>query len=256
MSDYLTQLLTADKQSLIQGEIYKIVNLTNGKIYVGQTLTHRLNKGKYRPFGYIGRFYDHISEALNNTKKKQCWYLNNAIRSSGREYFEVHLIERCSPKKLDDREQAHIVNEHSLYPNGYNLTPGGKTFSQIGGDTNVSLQAKKRGGCTHRLPETREKISQRLKEHVITVDKEILSRRVIEQHDKRRFQKFKHCNIDAVDLSKYITETSTGYNVKVGTLETGFTSVRQTKQEMYDRAMQFLTKISQDSNVAKLTGTP
>ena len=28
----------------------------------------------------LGRFKDHISEAKCNTKKNQCWYLNNAIR--------------------------------------------------------------------------------------------------------------------------------------------------------------------------------
>ena len=42
----------------------------NNKIYVGQAVTHRLNKNKYRYFGYEGRFKDHISEAINNTKKK------------------------------------------------------------------------------------------------------------------------------------------------------------------------------------------
>ena len=32
-------------------EIYKIINLTTGKIYVGQTVSHILNHKRYRPYG-------------------------------------------------------------------------------------------------------------------------------------------------------------------------------------------------------------
>ena len=58
--------------SNVVGHIYKITNIKTNKIYIGQTLSHRKNRGKYRPFGYEGRFKDHLSEALCNSKKKQC----------------------------------------------------------------------------------------------------------------------------------------------------------------------------------------
>jgi hypothetical protein len=61
----MENILPLDEFSKIKGEIYKIVNKTNNKIYIGQTRTHRKNKNKYRIFGYTSRFKDHI-----NTKKK------------------------------------------------------------------------------------------------------------------------------------------------------------------------------------------
>ena len=75
-------------------EIYKIINLTTNKIYVGQAVSHILNHKKYRPYGHAGRFRCHISEAFS-TKKNQSHYLNNAIRKYGVEDFVVELIECC-----------------------------------------------------------------------------------------------------------------------------------------------------------------
>jgi hypothetical protein len=66
----LDKILNIDEKDKITGVIYIIENKETNKKYVGQTVSHRKNKGKYRPFGYVGRFNDHVSEALNNTKKK------------------------------------------------------------------------------------------------------------------------------------------------------------------------------------------
>ena len=65
-------------------------------------------KKKYRPFGYIGRFKEHISEALCNTKKNQCNYLNNAIRKYSENTFVVELIIRCAVNELDNFEKLYI----------------------------------------------------------------------------------------------------------------------------------------------------
>jgi group I intron endonuclease len=109
-------------------EIYKIINLTNGKIYIGQTVSHILNHSKYRPYGCEKRFKCHISEA-HSSKKNQSHYLNNAIRKYGVDNFVVCLIECCSIKNSDKRE-IHYINElNSLYPFGYNLKNGGKEFT-------------------------------------------------------------------------------------------------------------------------------
>lgn len=94
-----------DTSEKVYGIIYEMTNVSNGMKYVGQTVSHRLNRGKYRPFGMMGRFNDHVSEAINNTKKKQCSFLNNAIRKYGRESFTVELVELCVIPALNDREQ-------------------------------------------------------------------------------------------------------------------------------------------------------
>ena len=62
------EILDISEKDKVTGEIYKITNISNGKIYIGQTRSHRLNHKKYRPFGYLGRFKDHISETNSNKK--------------------------------------------------------------------------------------------------------------------------------------------------------------------------------------------
>jgi hypothetical protein len=109
-------------------EIYKIINITSGKIYVGQAVSHILNHKRYRPYGHEGRFRCHISEAFS-TKKNQSHYLNNAIRKYGVEDFMVELIECCELTDSDEREIHHIREFNSLYPNGYNLKNGGSVFT-------------------------------------------------------------------------------------------------------------------------------
>jgi group I intron endonuclease len=117
-------------------EIYKITNLSNDKIYVGQAVSHILNHKKYRPYGHEGRFRCHISEAFS-TKKNQSHYLNNAIRKYGVIHFAVELIECCEISNADERETYYIKELNSLFPNGYNLKNGGSIFTH-------SVESKKR----------------------------------------------------------------------------------------------------------------
>jgi group I intron endonuclease len=109
-------------------EIYKIINLSNNKIYVGQAVSHILNHKRYRPYGHEGRFRCHISEAFS-TKKNQSHYLNNAIRKYGVTNFVVEIIECCEISNSDERETYYIKELNSLFPNGYNLKNGGSVFT-------------------------------------------------------------------------------------------------------------------------------
>ena len=119
---------TLDEPTKRYCEIYKIINLSNGKIYVGQAVSHILNHKKYRPYGHEGRFRCHISEAFS-TKKNQSHFLNNAIRKYGVDDFIVELIECCEISNADEREIYYIKELNSLYPNGYNLKNGGSVFT-------------------------------------------------------------------------------------------------------------------------------
>lgn len=159
-------ILELNEVNKIKGQIYRITNIKTSKIYIGQTLTHRKNKNKYRPYGYMSRFKSHVSEAINNTKKKQCTYLNNSIRKYGNENFTVELIETCSKDILDEREIYYIEKYNSLYPIGYNLTRGGKCCSGKSIKNNSELnEFKKRGrdfGYKHK-ESTKNLMSKRLK---------------------------------------------------------------------------------------------
>ena len=110
-----------------KSEIYKITNSVNGKMYVGQTVAEILNHNAYRPFGMHKRFKQHVCEA-NRKNKYECTYLNNAIRKYGADAFTVELIETCLFENADERETYYIINLNTIYPNGYNLKIGGKTF--------------------------------------------------------------------------------------------------------------------------------
>ena len=100
-------------------EIYKIVNLSNGKIYVGQAVSHILNHKRYRPYGHMGRFKCHISEAFSS-KKNQSHYLNNAIRKYGIGNFTSELIKCCDVENADYMEKPLSHKSHKLLHTDHN----------------------------------------------------------------------------------------------------------------------------------------
>lgn len=199
----------------IYGIVYMMTNTETNMRYVGQTVSHRKNKGKYRPFGAIGRYNDHVSEAVNNTKRKQCSYLNNAIRKHGKDAFRLDVLEICQCSELNTREQHHIAEKNTLYPHGYNLTKGGKT-SYV--ETFVSdLQpTKKRGGCVNRTVETRAKMSARSKELSTHEMRESRSQHAVTQHSADKYERFNHCKIDITKLDSYIRKKGSRIVVTIG----------------------------------------
>ncbi|MBQ7171919.1 MAG: GIY-YIG nuclease family protein [Clostridia bacterium] len=91
--------------------IYKITNIINGKVYVGQT--NNLEK----------RTYKHFYLAQNGCKR----HLYNAMRYYGLENFEISIIEECSSDEASDREQYWIKEYKSTNKKyGYNKTDGGE----------------------------------------------------------------------------------------------------------------------------------
>jgi hypothetical protein len=117
-------------------EIYKITCLKTNKSYVGQTVSHILNNGKYRRHGMEKRLKGHISEAFS-AKKNQCHYLNNAIRKYGPTEFVVEMLTTCSLNDSDNEESKYIISLDTMYPNGYNLKFGTIT-------TRLSEEGRKR----------------------------------------------------------------------------------------------------------------
>lgn len=94
------------------GIVYKITNLVDGKIYIGQTTrTAKI------------RFNEHA------TRKTPIGY---AIRKYGKENFKVEDIEKCSTfEMLNERERYWIAFFECMIPKGYNLTSGGDRVSEL-----------------------------------------------------------------------------------------------------------------------------
>ena len=95
------------------GFIYKITNISNNKVYVGQT-SRSVNV----------RWKEHLrhSDEINTHNR----YFANAISKYGVDSFVVETIEECDNKILDERECFWIKYYNSNNRDcGYNLTVGG-----------------------------------------------------------------------------------------------------------------------------------
>jgi hypothetical protein len=259
----MTDILEDNSQVI--GHIYLITHTSADKYYVGQTLSHRKNRGKYRPFGYMGRFHDHISEAVCNTKKKQCTYLNNAIRRYGKDAFQVELIQTCSKEELDTYEQQYIREYNSLYPNGYNLTRGGKVFHERENniENTTPLQpVNKRGGCTSRSQETRTKMSESLKVIMGTEDaRKGQMQRSQDQHQHMKLSKFKGIPIDMNHLDQYIRirnrkDGSQFIKLVIGKHITQFNGKYETIDELKQKAIEFIKQIKDSATLPNCSGNP
>lgn len=192
-------------------EIYKIMNLTSGKVYVGQAVSHILNHKRYRPYGHEGRFKCHISEAFSQ-KKNQSHYLNNAIRKYGVNEFVVELIEHCELIQADDREIHYIKHFNSLFPNGYNLKNGGNVFTH-------SEESKRR-----------------------------VSNGVINYFKNKKYERFKNIKRLDEDIEKYIkplnrNNSQYGWYVYIDKKKADFGGVHISLEESKKNAIEFINNL-------------
>lgn len=94
--------------------IYKITNLINNKIYVGQSISIK------------DRWAQHKCKAFNEKEKGYNSAIHAAFRKYGFENFVFEIIEECPKELLDEREIFWIGKLNSLAPNGYNILSGGQ----------------------------------------------------------------------------------------------------------------------------------
>jgi len=236
----------------VVGHIYKITNTKNNKNYVGQAVSHRKNKGKYKPFGYEGRFRDHISEAKCTTKLG-CRYLNNAFRLYGKDVFTLLLLKTCPLEEMDKWEQHYITELNTLYPNGYNLTSGGRAGRYVPVRKEVDMPtltiAGPRGGCKHRTTATRELISKGIKATLNSISvRKIRMKKTQEQHTKQKIERFRGSTIDMTNLEQYISTKHVADNlaaiVKVDGKKAFFVGKYETIETLKERAITFLKEIN------------
>lgn len=199
-------ILNKDEEYKVIGEIYKMTNTTNGKIYIGQTRSHRLNHNKYRPFGYLGRFQDHIHEA-NSNKKNTSRYLNYALRKYGKDCFTCEKIHTCKVNELNELEKQCIIEYNSKFPNGYNLTNGGNGFTDVNGEFtwNTEIQEPRILKPQPKSDYTKQLISTRLKSALDNEEhREKMMKLTQNQHLAKKYELSKDVVIVDDDIDKYI----------------------------------------------------
>lgn len=88
--------------------IYKIENLINGKVYIGQSV-------------HIERSWqEHCMDSAQSI-------ISSAIKKYGVENFSFEVLKECAVEELDELEKAYIKEYDSLVPFGYNVDSGGSS---------------------------------------------------------------------------------------------------------------------------------
>lgn len=89
--------------------IYKITNLINNKVYIGQSVD-------------IAKRWSAHKHPQNNEKTA----LQAAFHKYGIENFQFEIIEECKEDELNDKEMYWIEFYNSYNDGGYNMTRGGE----------------------------------------------------------------------------------------------------------------------------------
>lgn len=129
------------KTNLIYGYIYKITNLINNKIYIGQT-TESINK----------RWIRHCQRNSN------CTYLGRAIQKYGKENFSIEEIDNAIDfQELNSKEEQWIKYFKTLDINyGYNIRSGGAN-PKHSEETKKKIGDSNRGKTLPKLSDDRKK---------------------------------------------------------------------------------------------------
>lgn len=139
------------KPTYYYGYIYKTVDLTNGKIYIGQA-----------------RFYKRTDkEFVFNFKRYLNYYGSGSIirkisKKRKDTLFKTVIALASDPEELNQLEIKYIKFFNSLVPNGYNISEGGgQTFKRFSGQLNpassTNMSREKRVQKAKKAVETKRK---------------------------------------------------------------------------------------------------
>ncbi len=179
--------------------IYKITNLVNNKIYIGQTI-NSIDK----------RFKQHLSQV---NCANICSALYSAFTKYGKENFIIESIVsgEYSMEELNELEIFYIKKFDSLSPNGYNLQSGGNSFMVVESVKKQTSEKLKGREITWKA-----KVSEGLKK--IWLNKEYREKQTLQRHEKRGkyrdgIKKPLRINLDVELINKMSANGDTVYKI-------------------------------------------
>lgn len=135
--------------------IYSIINLVNGRIYIGSASNLKQRRFK------------HLSLLSRNIHDNR--FLQNSWNKHGGDNFEFKVLEFCIKDLLLWREQHYIDSYFSVEPNGFNITPtaGSNIGLKLSEETKalISQRNRERGKAS---VETKAKMSATRKGRIQT----------------------------------------------------------------------------------------
>ena len=125
--------------------VYKIINIVNGKVYIGQSINIK------------ARWKDHINSL--NRGDSRCTLLQRAWNKYGQNNFTFEIVELCAEDMLDETETKYISLYDSCNVNkGYNIELGGNVNKCLSDETKQKIRDARIG--VKASNETREKMSE------------------------------------------------------------------------------------------------
>ena len=118
--------------------IYKITNIQNNKVYIGQTI---------RPIEQ--RFKRHINDALNNILDT---HFARAIRKYGKENFIIEQIDTAQTQDELNQKERYWIQYYNSVNEGYNETDA---ISKCGGNTYQSKTKKEMEVIKEKIRQTK-----------------------------------------------------------------------------------------------------
>ena len=92
--------------------IYKVTNILNGKMYIGQSLDPKR------------RFAEHLSRDYEKRNSRS--RIGRAIKKHGKNNFEFQILCWCPDKAYADMVETKLIEAHDTRRVGYNICVGGK----------------------------------------------------------------------------------------------------------------------------------
>jgi group I intron endonuclease len=151
--------------------IYKITNLIDGKVYIGQTVNY--NKRKKR----------HLNSLKNGNHHNE--HLQRAFDKYGEDSFKIELIKKCNIEELDKLERYYIRELDACnHDKGYNMMYGGQRYRNFTKEVRLKMSEAGKG----------RKFTEEHKKRIGLAQKgRVISRQSIEKAKETRKKLKVHC---------------------------------------------------------------